>query len=207
MPLTRNYSDKLYYSAAVFRLEDSCVRLQENMEGFYKTAAIEAVDGIEIVFRWFARRGVTNVLFTELADQDLKHVLNRLGWNADFCQQHRLVVLPYDSSFNNPFEKLVREFNIQSSRQLIVIGDRADFLATGADAGVQFNIAVAYGSSNHQQLATAPVTGILDSIMQLPNFIIENGISQEKEVKVAKPSFLNLTHKVPMRLFLRLPFF
>lgn len=208
MPLTNRPSDKLYYKAAIFRLRDTCVRVQDDMEDYFRTAAVEVVDGVVTVFRWFARRGVENVLLTEFSPENTAIIIERLGWDQAFLEEHKIRILPYNKQEQgNPFGGLIEKLELRNGRQLISIGDTPAFLNYSWAAGVRINVAVTYGSSSYHQLSEAPQSGMLDSILQLPSFIIEHGVSQEsKQLPSQEEGSIN-KQRTALRLYLRLPFF
>lgn len=205
MPLTHHNAERLYYHAAVYRLADTCVRLQEDMHGYYRTAAVAAVDGIVPIFRWFARRNVKNVLISQLSQADTHTVMDRLGWDEDFCRTHRIEIHYPNLTERNPFATLIDNFGLSGGRQLISVADTPEFLDMAWAAGVRLNVGVTYGSNNYRTLSEAPNWGLLDNIRQLPNFIIENGIEQDEGLDLA--SLRQLDRLPNLRLGLRLRLF
>jgi phosphoglycolate phosphatase-like HAD superfamily hydrolase len=194
-------SKAVFISHAVFRLLDTCVVLQDEMEGFYKTASLEKVSGIENVFKWLRKRGIKICLYSDLNVEDTKLILDRLGWSVSWEEDPTSqinLVMASDSSVSNPIKHMLEVSGSIASSSVVSFGDTVRFLQWSWEANTLLNVAVTYGSESYRDLATAPHHGLLDSILETPNFLLGQFLSLEEDPE--KP-------KEKRRLGIRRPFF
>ena len=158
---------------AIIRLDDTCVAVQEGMEGYLATAALEKLPGVEAIFSWLRKRGVRICLLTDYADEQAELLLDRLGWavgeNATvqevICLQHTLV---------NPVLTALERAGLEDANLSFTIFDTPRLLDLSNQACVHFNLAVCNGHSPYRKLATSPHHAMLDTLVQLPNFILQH---------------------------------
>lgn len=177
-------SKNAFVSHAVFRLLDTCVVLQDDMEGFYKTASLEKVRGIENVFRWLNTRGVKVCLYSDLNLADTQLILDRLKWQVSWENDAAALVnlvMAKDPSLSNPIEHLINISGATHPNRVVTFGDTVQFLEWSWETKVLLNIAVTYGSESYQSLAVAPHHGMLDSVLEVPNFLLGQFLSLEED--------------------------
>lgn len=185
----------------VFRLLDTCILLQDDMAGYYKTAALEKIHGVEHIFRWFRKRGVQICLVSDLNKSDTLLVLDRLGWSlGEGSLENELidwVIVPtYKGS--NPFLRLTELLDDLSPQQIISVADAPELLQYAKQAGVRYNIGATYGISSYRSLVDIGCSKLIDSLLELPDFLLQEMIrfdNSQTEPLAFKP------------LRLRLPFF
>lgn len=189
MPDLKFAKSSPFLQVAVFRLRDTCAFIQEDMAGFYRTAALAKVNGIEHVFRWFRKRSVKIALVSDFNRQDTNTILERLDWSiaplAEASNQSTslidLVVLTNSSSKqHNPIHRIQELLDIEG-HQMVTIADTPQMLNWSWAAGSLLNIGVTYGQSNYQALAPQPHHGLLDNSLQIPNFILEHLMNTEED--------------------------
>ncbi|MEL6274804.1 MAG: hypothetical protein AAFQ37_04310 [Bacteroidota bacterium] len=177
MPKLPQHAHPLLLRAAVFRLLDTCVLLQEDMAGYYRTAALEKVNGIEQVFQWFQKRQVKVILLSDLDRSDTDIILGRLGWNVGLSRTNDVLidhVLLVNSVYgNNPLFRVMQLLGDTSPSQLITVGDSPNILRWSAEAEILVNIGVTYGGTSYRTLIKEPHHGLLDSPRDIPNFLLE----------------------------------
>lgn len=203
MSLTNQDKFNPYLSVAVFRLLDTCVNLQADMAGFYRTAALEAVPGVISVFRWLKKREVKLVLLSELSPEDTALILNRLEWKVG--DNELINAIQFVDNSNNPINTIVENTNLSSGLQLVTIGDNTTFLNWSRLANVKLNIGVTYGSTSFRELGRQPHHTLLDNILELPNYLVSNVIVQDPIRAVSSTAFMDRSNMQQLRL--RLPFF
>ncbi len=184
---------------AAFRLLDTCILLQDDMAGYYKTAALEKVHGVEQIFRWFRKRGVQICLVSDLSMEDTQIVLQRLGWSPQEDNELEDLVdyiLINHQKTSNPLIRLQSLIDGLQSQQIICIADSLDMLQWARQASVQYCIGVSYGSTPYKTLAQLNCSKILDSLLELPSYLLQEMIRFD-DYKQGMPN-------KPMRL--RLPF-
>lgn len=185
----------------VFRLLDTCILLQDDMAGYYKTAALEKIHGVEHIFRWFRKRGVQICLVSDLNKTDTLLILDRLGWSlGEGPSENELidwVIVPtYKGS--NPFLRLTELLDDLSTQQIIAVADSPELLQFAKQAAISYTIGVTYGTSSYQTLASLGCNKLIDSLLELPDYLLQEMIRFDN----------SQTHPMaPKPLRLRLPFF
>ncbi|MBB4079392.1 phosphoglycolate phosphatase-like HAD superfamily hydrolase [Lewinella aquimaris] len=158
---------------AVFRLNDMCVGVQEGMDRFLNTAFLEKMPGAEAVFSWLAKRAVRICLLSDYGRSDTEIILRRLGWTVDeggTVQQ----VITRQQDRENPVLLAQQIAGITHPRLSFSALDTPRLLQLANQARVHFNLAVCNGRSSYNELAVAPHHAMLDSLLQLPNFVLQH---------------------------------
>lgn len=194
-------SKAIFISHAVFRLLDTCVILQEEMEGFYKTASLQKVNGIENIFKWLHKRGVKICLYSDLSVTDTQLILDRLNWSISWENDNNSLinlVMAKDEEVTNPIQHILDISGAPDPSSVVTFGDTVEFLQWSWQIKSLLNVAVTYGSESYRDLAIAPHHGLMDSILEVPNFLLGQFLTLEDDP--AKP-------QEKRRLGMRRPFF
>ncbi|MTB49939.1 HAD family hydrolase [Lewinella sp. W8] len=162
-----------FLQLAIFRLEDVCVRVQEGMESFMRTAALEKAAEIEATFRWLRRRGVKVCLLSDYDRETTGVLLNRLNWQVEEDRLVQLVITDYENQ-TNPIQRAMDLAGITSPRCVVLVADTPSLLRLGRTTGVFFNLGVTSGSRSYQALSGEPHRDLLDHPVQLPNYLLAN---------------------------------
>lgn len=160
-----------FLQLAIFRLEDVCVRVQEGMEGFVKTAALEKSPGIEATFRWLRRRGVRICVLSGYNREDTEILLDRLDWEVGEDGFLQLVILN-EATKQNPIELAIESAGLLWPSAVTVVVDTPRLLQCGRDTKCRFVLGVTNGSHTYELLANEPHHSMLDSTLQLPDFLL-----------------------------------
>jgi phosphoglycolate phosphatase-like HAD superfamily hydrolase len=160
-----------FLELAVFRFEDVCVRVQDGMDGYLRTAALEKVPGIEATFRWLRRRKVKIALLTDYNREEVTVLLDRLGWLVGEENLIQLIVLE-QAEQDNPIRQVLDYARINSPLQAIVVADTPRLLRCATGAGSQLVFGVTNGRSSYHELVAAPYGALLDSSIQLPDYLL-----------------------------------
>jgi phosphoglycolate phosphatase-like HAD superfamily hydrolase len=160
-----------FLQLAIFRLEDVCVRVQEGMESFMRTAALEKAAEIEATFRWLRRRGVMVCLLSDYDRDTTSVLLGRLNWQVEEDMLVQIVITEQQKQAN-PIQRAMDLAGIPSPRCVILVADTPRLLRLGHKAGVFFNLGVTSGSRSYQALSGEPHRDLLDHPVQLPNYLL-----------------------------------
>lgn len=176
MSLPAPQAPAAYLRAAVFRLLDTTVHLQQDLGGYYRTAGLSKVNGIEDVFRWFSKRGVKICLVSELDREATTIILERLGWilstGTPRSTEAVIDLVIINDQHRNPIERVLHSLGDLSPREMICVGDTDNFLRWSKECGSRYTFAVTYGSTSGKTLANCHHDAILDSPLELPNYLL-----------------------------------
>ncbi|MEL7161391.1 MAG: hypothetical protein AAFN92_11605 [Bacteroidota bacterium] len=170
---------------AIFRLEDVCVRVQDGMEGFLRTAALAKSPEIEATFRWFRKRGVSVCLLSGYDRAATEILLNRLDWEVGEDGYVQMVILR-EGELANPIHTAVTHAGLVDPRQSVVLVDTPRLLRCAQAERSKFVLGLTNGSNAYQQLACEPHHALLDSLLQLPNFLLRQLPEAEERSLVKK---------------------
>lgn len=162
-----------YLQLGIFRLEDVCVRIQEGMGGYLKTAALQKTSEIEATLRWLRKREVKIALISDAGREDTQILLDRLGWRVGEDELLQLV-LTDQASKTNPVACVLELAGQDNGFSTFSVLDTPRLLRSAQASGVHFNIGVTNGCCGYPELAAAPHHALLDGPVQLPNFLLEN---------------------------------
>ena len=158
---------------AVFRLNDMCVAVQEGMDRYLSTAALEVQPGTTATFSWLRKRGVRICLLSDFGRRQTQLLLERLGWSVDEeGTVQEIITRQYEQE--NPVKLAQEHAGLSNPRLSIAAVDTPELLCQANAARVHFNLAICNGRSPYHQLATAPHHGLLDNLRQLPNFVLQH---------------------------------
>ncbi|MCP9236338.1 hypothetical protein [Lewinella sp. JB7] len=158
---------------AVLRLNDMCVGVQDGMDRFLHTASLEKMPGAEALFAWLGKRGVRTCLLSDYGRRDTMIILDRLGWTVDeegTVQE----VITRQQKHENPIVLAQQNAGIGNPRLSFAAVDTPRLLHLANQAWVHFNLAICNGRSSYNELAVAPHHAMLDSLLQLPNFVLQH---------------------------------
>lgn len=162
-----------YLQLGVFQLEDVCVRIQEGMEDFIHTAALEKVPGIEAAFRWLRKRGIRLALVSEADRATTEVLLSRLGWTVGEEELLQLVLTNQEQR-DNPIAEILELEGMVDGSKVFSLMDTPRMLQAAQDCGVYLNLGVTNGSCSYAELCREPHHALLDGPIQLPNFLLEH---------------------------------
>lgn len=175
-----------FLELAIFRFEDVCVNVQEGMDGYLKTAALEKKTGIEDTLRWLRRRQVSICLLTDYGRENLFLLLERIGWGIGEDALVQMVIVNQDRKAN-PVRLAFDAAGLQSTHQALVVADTSRLLHCATTTGLHLVFGVTNGRSTYQDLALEPFRALLDSAVQLPNHLLqtlpEEGITKSASIK------------------------
>ncbi|MEM1359969.1 MAG: hypothetical protein AAGF89_17310 [Bacteroidota bacterium] len=171
---------------AIFRLEDVCVRVQEGMEGYVKTAALEKSPGIEATFRWLRRRGIRVCVLSGYDRANTEILLDRLDWEVGEDGFLQLVILRQETK-ENPIELAIENAGLLRPAMVTAILDTPRLLQCARAAKCRFVLGVTNGSHTYEALAGEPNHALLDSTLQLPNFLLRHLPETEERPLTIRP--------------------
>lgn len=174
-----------FLQLAVFRLEDVCVRVQEGMESFIRTAALEKAAEIEATFRWLRRRGVAICLLSDYDRETTRILLERLNWQVG---EELLVQMVITEQYKqiNPIQRAMDLGGVFSPRCVVLVADTPRLIGLGSKTGLHFNLGVTSGSYSYQALAGGPHRDLLDHPVQLPNYLLVN-LPDSESIPAGRP--------------------
>lgn len=162
-----------FLELAIFRFEDVCVDIQDDMDGYLRTAALEKKAGIEATFRWLRRRRIAVCLLTDYGREDFFMLLGRLGWSLGEDQIIQMAVLD-QSRKPNPVRLAIDAAGLANARQAMVVIDIPRLLHCATAAGVHLVFGVTNGRGTYRELAGEPFRCLLDSTLQLPDYLLRS---------------------------------
>ncbi len=162
-----------YLQLGIFRLEDVCVRIQDEMGAYLTTAALQKTPEIEATLRWLRKRQVKVALISNACRADTEVLLKRLNWEVGEDELLQLV-LTDQASKPNPVASVLELAGLNSGATTFSVLDTPRLLESAQASGVHFNIGVTNGCCSYSELVAAPHHTLLDGPVQLPNFLLEN---------------------------------
>lgn len=156
----------------VFRLEDVCVRIQEDLRNFPRTAALEKQPEVETIFRWLHRRGVRIVLLADAEREDAVTILGRLGWAVG---EEELVqrLVAEQQVIADPVRRMLDLEGLERGDGVCCVFDTPRLLRLAAANKLCVKLGVLNGSHAYGELVGAPADQLLDQLVQLPNYLLE----------------------------------
>jgi len=156
----------------IFRLQDVCVRIQDGMEDFVETAALEKVPHIEAVFRWLRKRGISIALISDADRSNTETVLQRLSWGVGEEEMLQMV-LTNQRKRENSVADVIELAGLPNGRLVFSVFDLPYLLRAAHSNQVQLNLGVTNGRCSYAELSTVPNHRLLDGPIQLPNYLLE----------------------------------
>jgi len=173
MSIQSNSASTTHLQLAIFRLSDVCVSVQDKMDGFLATAALEKSVGVEAAFAWLRKRRVRICLLSDYGDADTQLLLGRLGWSVGDGGTVHYVVTEQGMQ-PDPIGTAIERAGLEGAKASFTVFDTPRLLLLANQARVHFNLAVCNARHPYATLATAPHHGMLDSLLQLPTFLLDH---------------------------------
>ena len=162
------------FRVAIFRLRDVCVRVQEGMREHLKTASLDPRFQIEPTFRWLRRQGVDISLLSDYDAEQTELLLTRLGWSVGPEGTVQSVVLEQEKQENPVARALdVHGLRREEAHQALAVVDTPRLLELAHRAGVGLRLGVTNGSHSYATLQAMPHSALLDSTLQLVNYLLQ----------------------------------
>ncbi len=171
---------------AIFRLNDMCVAVQEDMYGYLPTASLEKMPGVEATFSWLRKRGVRICLLSDFDREQTLLLLRRLEWTVEEDGTIQEIITEQQKK-ENPIRLAQESACLQNPRFSFATVDTPRLLRLANQAHVHFNVAVCNGRHSYNELAVEPHHAMLDSLLQLPNFLLEH-LPESQTGKVISPA-------------------
>ncbi|WP_139212056.1 hypothetical protein [Neolewinella agarilytica] len=156
---------------AMFRLQDVCVYVQEDLSSYIRTASLDRSPGIEATFRWLNKKGVEVALISDLDPATTTVLLQRLNWSIGKGELVQAVIYDLFESVN-PFARAMEQRGIMQGDSVLTLADTPRLLKMAQDCKIYFNLGTTSGSNSYQVLRNAPHLALLDQPVQLANFLL-----------------------------------
>lgn len=184
---------------AIFRLEDVCVRIQDEMEGFLQTAALEKSAEIEAIFRWLNKRRIKIALLSDYNRADTEILLQRLGWRVGEAE-NIMLVLTDQLTNSDPVRCVLDLVGLKDGAAVFSVFDTPRLLHLADANRLKLNLGITNGSCSYVALAGAPHHALLDKLIQLPDFLLRH-LYPASEVPMSRKSLFSGGFFFPLRSF------
>ena len=168
-----------------------CVSVQDGMQRYLATAALEKMPGVEATFQWLRKRGVRICLLSDYDRERTLLLLDRLQWTVDEDGTVQEIITE-QQRHDNPVLLAQEHAGLGSPGLGFAAVDTPALLRQAAAARVHFNLAVCNGRCAYNELAVAPHHAMLDSLVQLPNFLLEHLPAAEVPARASRLPRLRL---------------
>lgn len=184
---------------AIFRLEDVCVHIQDGMERFLRTAALQKSAQIEATFRWLSKRRIKIALISDHNQSDTEVLLERLGWPVGEEETIKVVLTDQLSNID-PVRTILDLMRLPDGSSVFSVLDTPRLLSIADANRLKLNLGVTNGRCSYGELSDAPHHALLDEPIQLTNFLLRHlyPVPEERLTNYISslPSFF-----VPLRSF------
>jgi len=137
------------------------------------TAGVEPVPGASVVIDWLRANGAAVYLTTGFDRVLAGRIIDQLGWTTDRING---VITADDVPRGRPYPDLVLSAmaaaGVTDPASVVVVGDTAADLEAASSAGILRAVGVLTGAHTRQQLTGQPHAAILDSIADLPAWLM-----------------------------------
>ena len=184
-PLNPQYPSSSFpnLDLAIFRLSNCCALVQEDMKGFYETAGLEKIPQIDFIFSWLRKREVSICLISDYSREDTEIILRRLGWYPSTENSSiDAIILRRQLAPTQLYLMAAQLMGLQDCRTSIALADQPELLRGAAASKCLLTIGLNYGESSIREIAKAPTNTQLDTIGELPNYLLQH---------------LSLSHQIP----------
>ena len=165
------------------KVVDSYALFCQILEDHYEHAEVVPTEGCLETLAFLQSKGIAIALNTGFYRKVANIILNKLGWlegmNGDYYNPEGLINLsltPSEVAKGRPapdmIYKAMEVFNIQDPKQVIKIGDTPVDLEEGYNANCLLSLAVTNGTHSEAQLKGFKNDGLLSSISELKNIIL-----------------------------------
>ncbi|MEL7377345.1 MAG: hypothetical protein AAFN65_10330 [Bacteroidota bacterium] len=124
------------------------------------------------IFKWLQRHGISICLISDFNHQDTQQILHRLDWSPEVENSYiDAVLIKSNRSCNTLMSEVCNLFSLPDGKAVIGLFDQPALLKAAWDFGFLLSIGLNYGSTQPRILAQSPHHILLDSIVELPNYL------------------------------------
>ncbi len=150
-------------------------RFNSIMVNFYQSDTdLQPLPFAEEIFQMLQDRGIKVALNTGFTRVITDAILQRLGWdqlpliNTTICSDE----VPEGRPHPFMIQSIMQELGLTDTRQVVKVGDTEVDVNEGRNAGCGFVVAVTTGAYTREQLSEYHPDVIIDSLQELPAFIL-----------------------------------
>ena len=140
----------------------------------YETAPVQPITGAEETFSWLRGRGISVALTTGFDRELVDLLLARVGWTGTLDA----VVCDDDVAHGRPAPDLILEAmhrtKTEHTASVVAVGDTTADLEAARQAEVGCAVGVLSGAHEEAMLRQIPHDAILESVADLPRFLMAN---------------------------------
>jgi len=171
------------------RAHQSFLSFRKILENYYRSNPVVPTEGALEVFEWLRTREIKVALNTGFYRIVTNIILNKLGWLAGLDPQYvggigtiiDFSIASDEVPLGRPepymIQKAMSIFGISDPKQVVKIGDTPVDLAEGRNAGCAASLAVVNGTHSREELEVLDNDGLLGSIRELPDWLLEHGLA------------------------------
>jgi len=142
---------------------------QSKLSSAYQVLEIIAQPGAEELFRELKKKGIYIVLNTGYDLRTAKLILRKVGWEEG--NQIDAIVTASDVVNSRPQPDMIEfakeEFEMNSTDQIVKIGDSIIDIEEGLNAKCFLNIGITTGAHSREQLLTAKPDYVIDNLLEI----------------------------------------
>lgn len=157
---------------------------QKEIESYYLQSTLQPTEGALEVFQWARSKGIKIALNTGFYRKVAEIILNRIGWlpigpssPIDFliCSDE----VPAGRPKPYMIHTIMNHFGISDPQSIVKIGDTPVDLLEGRNANCLLSLAVTNGTHSRFELSQYDNDGLLDSLSELPAYLVNKGLISE----------------------------
>ncbi|NIR47166.1 HAD hydrolase-like protein [candidate division KSB1 bacterium] len=148
-------------------------RFQRRLKQGFEKKKVSPVPGTQKTFDWLCSKDIKIALTTGFDRGIASTMLEQLGWNDGVIES---VVCSDEVVKGRPAPDLIfkamQKTGVTSVRQTVAVGDTVSDVLAAHHAGVAMSFGVLTGSHNKSQLVKYPHTALLNSVTELPEYLL-----------------------------------
>ena len=146
---------------------------RESLKKAYRTAEIQPVAHAEDMFSFLRERGCQVCINTGYNRMIANTLMKKLGWSVP--ETVDMLITDDDVSKGRPYPDMIllamKKAGITDPATVAKIGDSGIDIVEGQRAGCSLVMGITTGAQNREQLMTANPHAVVDSLMEIKNFV------------------------------------
>jgi phosphonatase-like hydrolase len=156
------------------RAEQANAAFESAFDQAVERGEVSAMPGAEAALSELRAAGVRLCLTTGFSPATRDRIVSALGWEGAVD----LALSPADAGRGRPWPDMiltaVLRLRIDDVAEVAVVGDTASDLLAGTRSGASLVIGVLSGAHSRAELADAPHTHLVDSVVDVPGLVLRN---------------------------------